>query len=119
MKWYVYTPVEMSYELAECKTKEEAEDKLSHMRTKKKSKSRVVGIPTIAKGLKLFADGNYYQTIVEIGENLYYSQKNIHDKEDIPNPIIKEHLTEWFLYGKLDSDREEYNEEIVDRKIGD
>jgi len=119
MKYYIYSPKEMSYELSEHESREEAETKMSHMHKKKREKSRVVGIPEIKKGLKLFVDNNYYQTIVEVGDNLYYTLKDIHNEDDILNPIIKDHLIEWFLYGRLDSDREEYNEEIVDRKIGD
>ena len=119
MKYYIRTIKERKYELSseEFDTREDAEKKINHMHHENRSKSDTIGIPNIKVGLKLFREGKYYKTIISELPDLWFLQGEINNKDNIPNPVRKEKLIDWYVTEKIDQ-IEEYDEEIVDRKIG-
>jgi len=100
-------------------TKEEADEKFEHLHKKTKAKSSVISIPEIKCGLKLFTKKGYYETIYSMNKNLYSAKADPFDENEIGNPILPNHLIEWFILGLLDSTKEEYDENVKENIVPD
>ncbi|MFC0903905.1 hypothetical protein ACFHWD_04265 [Clostridium sp. MT-14] len=92
------------------KDKEELINKLNKNYSDKKYHAKVIGIPEIKLGLKLYRNGQYYKTIIGISDTLYYmTNVNTFTPGVIPDPMRIERLTQLFIKGLLDTDIEEYD----------
>ena len=112
MKWYIKSKKELSYELSEgFDSKEEAEEKLSHMHKKKKDKSEIISIPEIKNGSVLYKNGFIYFYVTGHSNSEWFLQKNLTDKNEIATPVRKEKMIDWFACKMLDA-VEQYCDDI-------
>lgn len=96
----------------EDENKEKVRDKLNKKYTDKRYRAKIIGIPEIEVGLRLYKEDNYYKTIIGETNSLFYLDNEYNDNPNrIPDPTRKESIMSWFINEIVTPDVDEYGKD--------
>lgn len=79
---------------------------------------KIVKIPNIKSGLKIFRNERYYATIVRSSKNLYFLN-NTENPMFYDDCILKTNMEKYFYLGRFDEGIELYDSEFIDCVLED
>lgn len=97
-------------DISESKDKNKLINKIHKKYSNSKYNAKIVGIPNVLPGLKLYKEGVYYKTVIGISDSVVYliDINNI-NKETIPSAFRLGRIEELIIKGLIDSDIEKYD----------